>query len=48
MIVKEEMTEGKYTMYKIIVMPFTKSDAMQIKNYLAAFCKEKTVEIQGI
>ncbi len=34
--------------YKIIIMPFTKSDAMAIRNYLTAFCKNKTVEIQAI
>jgi hypothetical protein len=44
------MTEekDKPMMYKIIVMPFTKGDAMQIRNYLTAFVKGISVEIEGI
>lgn len=41
------MTEEKY-LYKIIVSPFTKREADEIRNYLYAFCKEKTVDIEAI
>lgn len=42
------MTDEKYLIYKVSVMPFSKIEAIQIKNYLSAFCKDKTVEIESI
>lgn len=42
------MTDEKYICYKIIISPFSKVDAIQIKNYLSAFCKDKMVLIEGI
>ena len=34
--------------YKLIISPFSKKDAMMIMNYLRAFDKNKTIEIEGI
>lgn len=48
----EELTDytakEKYTFYKIIVSPFSKADAQLIINYLRAFEKNKTIELEGI
>lgn len=42
------MSDEDITYYKIIVYPFTKQDAQLIRNYLTAFDKNRTVEIEGV
>jgi len=39
---------NEYSFYKVIVYPFTKSEAQEIQNYLIAFSINKVVEIEGV
>jgi len=41
------MSEEEITHYKITISPFTKSAAMEIKNYLVAFTR-KVIDIEGM
>ena len=42
------MSEDEIAYYKVIIFPYTKLEAQEIKNYFNAFSKNKKVDIEKV